>query len=162
MAVSAALHPMHVMYMCSLNCGVAAREECSSYSGGRHCLDLGNMPPKRPESPRPPGALQPNVALPLPAQKKAKAAAKASSSSDVWNPEEVQDEPKNTGTVRKWIGRWRRKWNGKLGRVRTQCGGDVEKVSGKAGDLKRFKNLKKVIRLGPKNGPVFRAQIRAL
>ena len=59
----------------------------------------------------------------------------------------------NTGTVRKWIGRWRRKWNGKLGRVRTQCGGDVEKVSGKAGVLKRFNNLKKVIRLGPKVGP---------
>jgi hypothetical protein len=72
-----ALHPMHVMYMCSLNCGVAAREECSSYSGGRHCLALGNMPPL---PPLPPGPLSPgppgiNVELPPPAQKKAKAAA---------------------------------------------------------------------------------------
>ena len=36
-------------------------------------------------------------------------------------------------SVDKWIQRWRRKWKGAIGRVRTQLGGDRAAISDKAG-----------------------------
>ena len=64
--------------------------------------------------------------------------------------------PTHAGT-KKWIQRWRRKWKVSIGRVRTQLGGDITKLSTKVGNTISTIRLKTGKVLGSVSVPVFRA-----